>query len=146
MPRSTTSRRQPAALPHASEPIRSSLDAIAVLSMAIHRPLEPETIAFFLDESNRSSTITIVSGTTEPDSILSVAECLAAAGSEAPHLCALVLATIRPSCLTIPGDLDRWLEAAAIVESQGLELIEWFVIGAAGIECPRELSGEQERW
>ena len=36
-----------------------------------------ETIAFFLDETSRSNAITVVSGTTEPDAVLAVAECMA---------------------------------------------------------------------
>jgi hypothetical protein len=142
MPRSTTRPH----LPLASEPIRSSIDALAVISMAIHLPLEAETIAFFLDESSKSNTITIVSGTTEPDTILSVAECMAVAGGRSAALCGVVLATVRPASLTLPGDIDRWLEANAITESHGIELIEWFIIGPAGVECPRELLGEPERW
>ena len=142
MPRSPSHQYPPLA----SDPIASSLDAIAIVSMAIHRPLEAETIAFFLDEACRSNTITIVSGTTDPDSVLSVAECMAVAGGQSPALCGLVLATVRPAALTLPGDIDRWLEAEAITEAHGIELIEWFVVGPAGIECPRELLGEPERW
>ena len=59
-----------------------STDAIAVVSMAIHRPLEAETIAFFLDDTSRSNTITVVSGTTDPDSVLSVAECMSVGGRQ----------------------------------------------------------------
>jgi hypothetical protein len=137
--------------PHASQPIRSSLDAIAVVSLAISRPLEFETIGFFLDDHNRSDTITVVSGTTDPDSVLAVAECLSAAASDAPRLCGLVLATIRPDSdndlpATLPGDIDRWVEADSIAEAHGIELIEWFVVGRAGVDCPRELLGDPERW
>ena len=89
----------PVPLPLAGEPIRSSIDALAVVSMAIHRPLEAETIAFFLDDTSRSNTITIVSGTTEPDSIISVAECMAIAASRSPTLCGVVLASVRPDTL-----------------------------------------------
>jgi hypothetical protein len=144
MPRPT--RPPSSALPLATDPIRTSLAALAVVSMAIHRPLEPETIAFFVNDASRSSTITIVSGTTEPDSVLSVAECLSVAGSRSPTLCGLVLATVRPNALIVPGDLDRWVQANEIVESHGLELLEWFVIGPSGVECPRDLLGEPERW
>jgi hypothetical protein len=147
MPRSTARTR----LPLASDPICSSLDALAVVSLAIHRPLEAETIAFFLDEASRSNTITVVSGTTEPDSVLSVAECMAVAGSRVPALCGVVLATIRPhgaanQPATVPGDVDRWVEANEITESHGIELIEWFVLGPTSVECPRELLGLPERW
>ncbi|MDP9465369.1 MAG: hypothetical protein M3P52_12145 [Actinomycetota bacterium] len=147
MPRSPTRPR----LPLASDPIRSSIDALAVVSLAIHRPLEAETIAFFLDEGGRSNTITVVSGTTEPDSVLSVAECMAVAGGRSPALCGVVLATVRPNTApdlpcNLPGDIDRWLEANAITESHGIELIEWFIVGPSGVECPRELLGEPDRW
>ena len=46
----------------------------------------------------------------------------------------------------LPGDIDRWLEADSITDSHGIELIEWFVIDPAGVECPRELLGEPDRW
>ncbi len=152
MPRSTTHPR----LPQATDPILSSHDALAVVSLALHRPLEAETIAFLLDNTSRSNTITVVSGTTEPDSVLSVAECMAVAGGKSPARgglarCGLVLATVRPqtannTTATLPGDLDRWLEANEITESHGIELIEWFVVGPTGVDCPRELLGEPERW
>ena len=147
MPHPTARSRRP----QASDPIRSSTDAIAVVSMVIHRPLEAETIAFFLDDTSRSNTITVVSGTTDPDSVLSVAECISAAGSRFPALCGVVLATVRPGTpanlpATLPGDIDRWLEASQITESNGIELIEWFIVGPAGVDCPRQLLGEPERW
>jgi len=146
MPRSTTRPR----LPHASDPIRSSIDAIAVVSLAIHRPLEAETIAFFLDDTGRSNTITVISGTTEPDSILSVAECMGLAGGRLPTVCASCWRrcdlrahqTFRQHCpaISTAGGGQRDHRGAWI------ELIEWFVIGPAGVDCPRELLGEPERW
>jgi hypothetical protein len=137
--------------PHATQPIRSSLDAIAVVSLAIHRPLEFETIGFFVDDHSRSNTITVVTGTTEPDSVLAVAECLSLAAAQSPTLCGLVLATIRPDSdnhlsAMLPGDIDRWIEANAITEAHGIELIEWFVVGRSGVDCPRDLLGDAERW
>ena len=143
-----TARPRP---PQATDPIRSSIEALAVVAMAIHRPLEPETIGFFLDETGRSNTITVVSGTTEPDSVLTVVECLALAGARSPTLRGLVLATVRPNSglpvpATLPGDLDRWMEAVDITDSHGIELIEWFIVGPGGVDCPREMLGEPERW
>lgn len=147
MPHSTARSR----LPQASQPIRSPIDAIAVISLAIHRPLEAETIAFLLDENSRSNVITVVSGTTDPDSVLTVAECMAAAGAGSRSMCGVVVASVRPNAApnmspTLPGDLDRWVEANEITESHGIELIEWFVVGPAGVDCPRALLGEPERW
>ena len=147
MPRSTIRLRPSMGLPLAVDPICSSTDALAVVSLAIHRPLETETIAFFLDDTSRSNTITIVSGTTEPDSVLSIAECMAVAGSGSSTLCGLVLATVRPDTTgMLTGDIERWLEACSITDSHGIELIEWFIIGPAGVEYPRRLLGEPDRW
>ena len=138
-------------LPLAGEAIRSSTEAIAIVSLAIHRPLVAETIAFFLDETSRSNTITVVSGTTDPDSVLTIAECMAVAGSRSPSLCGVVLATVRPNAPpslppTLPGDIDRWVDANEITTSHGIELIEWFVVGSSGVACPRDLLGEPQRW
>ncbi len=156
MPRSTTrSGPQPGprevghrlGLPLAGDPICSSIDALAVVSLAIHRPLVAETIAFFLDETSCSNTITIVSGTTDPDSVLAVAECMALAAHGSPSLCGVVLASVRPDAPgSLAGDIDRWLDADSITESHGIELIEWFIVAPAGVECPRDLLGEPQRW
>jgi hypothetical protein len=134
-------------LPRPSDPIRCAADALRVVAMVMHRPLEAETIAFFLDDASRSDTITIISGTTDPESVVAIAECMAMVGAQVPALCGLVLASVRPEGSgVLPGDIDRWLDAEAIAEAQGVELIEWFVISPAGTECPRELLGEPERW
>ena len=71
-----------------------------------------------------------------------VAECMALAASRVPRLCGLVLASVRPTSApnmpaTLPGDLDRWIEANEITEAYGIELVEWFVVGPAGVDCPR---------
>lgn len=149
MPRSPTgsTSSSPRDLPRPTDSIRGADDALRVVSMVIHRPLEAETVAFFLDDGNRSDTITIVSGTTDADSIVAVAECMAMVGGQVPSLCGLVLATVRPHGPRLqPGDIDRWLDAEAVAEAQGVELIEWFVIAPDGVSCPRELLGEPERW
>jgi hypothetical protein len=143
MPRSPT---RPG-LPIAGDPIRSAAEAMRVVSLALHHPLEAETVAFFLDESSCSNTITVVSGTVDPDSIISVAECMAIAASRSPSLCGVVLATVRPASTgPLPGDIDRWLEIDSITELQGIELIDWFIVGPSWVECPREVLGEPDRW
>ena len=72
---------------------------------------------------------------------------MAVAGIRLATLCGLVLATVRPDTTgMLPGDIDRWLEADSITDSHGIELVEWFIIGPAGVDCPRELLGEPDRW
>jgi len=117
----------------------------------MHRPLEHETVAFFLDDEGRSNKITVITGTVEPDSVLEIAEVLALAAETSPALCGLVLATVRPNAdrvhtALLPGDIDRWTEASTITDAHGIELIEWFVIGPGGVACAREVVGDPERW
>jgi hypothetical protein len=128
------------------DPVLDAADALAIISLAIHDPLRPEIVAFLLDATGRGGTIVVVTDATLPDAVVGVVEtmCMAAAGN--PELCRLVVATVRPCGATRPGDVDRWLEASAIADVHGIELVEWFVIGPAGPECPRDLLGEPERW
>lgn len=127
-------------------PVRCGADALRVLFLSASFPLESETIAFLLDAHGNGGVITIVSGTTQPDSVLAVAECLARAAQGVPHACSLVLATVRPTGCVLPGDIDRWLEASDLAAASGVQLIEWFIITSAGAQCPRDLLGEPERW
>ena len=128
------------------DPIESAFDALSLVSLVMRHPLEFETIAFLLDDQRCGTTITVVSDTDDPDTAIGITEALSTAALAVPYLNSLVIASIRPDSATIPGDIDRWLEASAMAESFGIELIEWFVIGPSGPECPRDLLGEPERW
>jgi hypothetical protein len=132
--------------PRPTDPIRSSLDALAVISLAIHRPLVHETICFWLDTTSRSRAITIVSGTRQPDDALQVAERMSMAAAGEPEICGLVIASVRPNHLLLPGDADLWISLDSLVDDVGLQLVEWFVVGAGGVELPRDLVGVPERW
>ena len=45
----------------------------------------------------------------------------------------------------VDGDVDRWLGMCDLADAAGLELIEWYVVGAA-VRCPRDLVGMPPRW
>lgn len=128
------------------DPIDSADAALALLAVAVAEPLQPETIAVLLDDRRRGGTVTVVSGTVHPDAVIDVTEVLCLAACQQPSITSLLIASVRPDGATCPGDVDRWLEASAVAGSFGLELVEWFVIGPAGPECPRDLIGEPARW
>jgi hypothetical protein len=128
------------------DPVAEAADALALFDLAMHLPMRPEIIAVLLDASGRGGTIVVVTDAHEPDAVVTVVETMSLAAQADPELCRLVVATVRPRGATQPGDVDRWLEASAIAEAHGVELVEWFVIGPAGPECPRDLLGEPERW
>lgn len=130
----------------APEPVRNAADALSLLSKAISHPLRDETIAFLLDDAGYGSTIFVVSGTDRPEQVLDVVEHLASAGRTSGLLSALVIASVRPGGGIEPGDIDRWFDASEIAETHGVQLLEWFVYGADGFSCPRDLLGEAQRW
>lgn len=133
-------------IPSANQPIVSTDQAISLFAAAISHPLTNETVAFLIDGCNRANTIVVVSGTEQPDDVIEVAEIMAMTGSRSAELCGLVIASVRSASLLLPGDLDRWWNLQAITDSHGIELVEWIVVGPGGIECPRQLVGEPERW
>jgi hypothetical protein len=127
-------------------PIRCAADAIHLLSLAVTDPLATETLAFLLDHKGVGGVLVAVDGTAHPDDVIDVVEVMCQAAHDAPHATSLVVASVRPDSGVLPGDIDRWLEATDVAELQGIELLEWYVIGPHGVECPRDLFGEPERW
>lgn len=140
------------------DPIDNAADALAVVHLAMRQPLQPEIIAFLLDDDSRGGTIVSVSDVDDDDAVFRVVDlmCQALAGARArsaepdlevePAGFGLVVATVRPEGGVVTGDTYRWLEASSIAADHGVELVEWFVIGPDGPACPRALLGEPERW
>ncbi len=130
------------------DPIKSPADALAVIGLAVSEPLTDETAVILLDHERRGMSVVVVDGTTDDDAIITVVECIADAAPD--ELCGVVVATVRPHRRADDADIDTWLEASAVAEDAGTQLIEWFVISGEGgsrhVECPRELLGEPPRW
>ncbi len=131
------------------DPISTPQAAMAVISMAMRRPLRHETLVLALDAERRGITIVVVDGTADPDAVVVVGECIATAVAGETLVEALVMATVRPG-VDYDDDPDRWLEASDAVEACGLELVEWFVISGdetvERVRCPRDDLGEIPRW
>jgi hypothetical protein len=137
-------------LPRAGvDPINTRELALEVLMTVASEPLRHETIAMLLDHQRRGISVLVVTGTTPFDAMFDVLDVVA--GLDIAEIGSIVLASVRP-----PGphdgaqdlderDVDRWLEASALVDEHGLELVEWFVIGRE-VSCPRDLFGEPARW
>lgn len=131
---------------------RAGLDAIdsadaafATLALAVERPLRHETIVIVLDEARRGTAIVVVSGTAQPDSVVEVIECITH-GAQREHIGSIVVGSVRPDEVGADArDIDRWLEMSEIAQDVGVDLLEWFVIGAA-VRCPRDDLGEAPRW
>lgn len=127
------------------DPIDSAEDALAVMSIAVARPLIAETIAILLDDDRRGLAIVDVLGTIDPDAMFDVLDrCILSPLLE--DFASMVLVTVRPDGSIDPDDVDRWLEASTQCALFGLQLIEWFVVCPEVTICPRDLLGEPPRW
>lgn len=119
--------------------------AIRLLHATLAIPPRPETVVLVLDDAHCGLGVITVTGTTEPDQVIVVAESLARPELFDGEAAALIIATSRPGGTLENGDVDRWMDLCDTVESAGLELIEWFVVGRS-IRCPRDLLGAPPRW
>ena len=140
-------------LPRAGiDPIDREATALAVVRTAAAWPLRHETIVVLLDDARCGIGLVVVNGTTEPDAVLEVAECLLDPAVHDGRVAAVIVASVRPDGrgpdvdaepdLT---DADRWLELDEIATGCVVELVEWFVLGD-GLSRPRELVNEPPRW
>ena len=133
-------------LPQAGvDPIDSELVAFSMLAHVVWRPMRHEIIALLLDHEHRGISVLVVADTEPPDALFDVIDVLVDPGRGGDLLGAVVLATVRPDDTLDPRDVDRWLEASAVLGDHGIELLEWFVIGRE-VSCPRDLLGEPPRW
>jgi hypothetical protein len=137
-------------LPQAGvDPIDSEFVARCLLDAVVSTPLRHETIVVFLDQQRRGISLLFVSGTVPFDSLFDVLDVVIDVGTEIDELGAVVLYTVRPPAPGVPDldelDVDRWLEASAMLDDAGIELVEWFVVGAL-VTSPRDLLGEPPRW
>ena len=127
------------------DPIRSADDALAVLALAA--PFGHDTIVILLDERRCGTSVMVVTDTVDRDALFRVIDvCLRAADRPPFPFEAMILASSRPDDDVEPDDIHRWLEASDQCRTGGIELVEWFVLGRSGPQCPRALFGESERW
>jgi hypothetical protein len=144
--------RRATRLPRAGiDPIDGEATALAVVRTAAAWPLRYETIVVLLDELRCGLGLVVVSGTTEPDAVLEVAERILDPAVHDGRVAGAIVASGRPGGdrpehdgheLT---DADRWLELDEIATGSGVELFEWFVLGD-GLSRPRELVNASPRW
>lgn len=139
-------------LPRAGlDPIDSPEIALATLHAMID-PWRHETIVLFLDHRLCGISVLAVNGTVPFDALFDVLERVVTMCGDSDRTAdveAVVVATVRPPIDGVPdldaGDADRWLEASAMLDDAGIDLLEWFVVGHR-TSCPRDELGEPPRW
>jgi hypothetical protein len=141
---SPSCRTQPGRLVAATH-ITGAADALGVIEVVRSKPSRPELIALVL-EQRRGHTVFVVDDAVDPDAIVTVVELLGQSLISGGRPGELVVATVRPGAVPLPGDADRWMEASSIAEDLWCELLEWFVIDGHVAWCPRDVLAEAPRW
>ena len=126
--------------------VRSAAAARRLLRPLVGTPPTEQTLTFLLDHRWVGGLIVAVDHTHLPEHLLGVVEVMSIAGSRTPPVRSLVVATVRPQGAMLPSDAELWQTAAETAGRHDIELVEWFVIGTEGFQCPRELAGCPSRW
>ncbi len=125
--------------------IESHFDALRIVTISMATPAAHQIIAITLDAEQRGIHVLAINETTEPDALLGVVDMIVDSAAYDAEVHGLVLAAIRPGGDVDFADLGRWNEIDDLCASAGIDLIEWFVLGAT-ISCPRDMCGTAPRW
>ena len=141
----------PRSVPRAGiDPITSAAPALALFRCVRHLPPVAETLAFLVDDTwCGQGALVQVTDTVGPDDVVDVVEMIGRAAADrivAGTVSGLVIASCRPRDGLLADDEARWCVLSDLAESHGLVLVEWFVLGTAGVLCPRDLCGDPARW
>jgi len=138
------------------DPICSSTAAMSVFTIQLTRPLRYETLVMFIDSGGCGRSLVTVSGTTDPFSMVEIAETMAMTAAENADISGFALASVRPSN-PIPSDQNAgdlmmahdnklWSEADSVVNEFGLVLYDWMIIGRNGALSMCNELGLVSRW
>jgi hypothetical protein len=121
-------------------------DALDAVARLMSQPMSDEVIVLTLDRRRRPVTALVVHAADDHDAVLVALAHAIDNYDDAGSVVSVVAASTRTDSGVVPDDIDRWFEACVIAESRDVELIEWFVMSADAVECPRDLIGQPARW
>ncbi|MEO5974241.1 MAG: hypothetical protein ABIQ38_03420 [Ilumatobacteraceae bacterium] len=125
------------------DPINSATQALVVFSLAISRPLRPETLVLMMDTHHRGIGLFALNNGGNLRSLIDyiVGKCAATNSARA-----LAIATIRPHLHTQSNLATEWTSSREICQRAGVQLVDWFVVGRQGVHCPRINSHGPDEW
>lgn len=123
------------------DPITSLLDALSVISLSLRRPRHNDTVVLALDTHLRGLHLFRSHSMSSTALHHIIGQCSVVSGIHG-----VVIASIRTSSPCRTTDQQFVFTAQHTLSAAGLELIDWVVIGAGGLYCPRTLSGIPDPW
>lgn len=125
------------------DPITSATQALSVFSLAITRPLRPETLVLMMNHDHRGIGLFALNNGGDLRSLIDhiVGRCAA------EHLArAVAIASVRPQWQSQFHCGNEWTTARDICQRAEVQLIDWFVVGRHGVHCPRIFAHEPGEW
>ncbi len=123
------------------DPIDALVEALGIACLSIPRPLRAHTIAIVTDSQRRCIAMMRFPSLTE-----SSIHAIVGHSSLLPDAHSIVLVSVRTTAPISTTDPDLLHRCTNIVNSAGLQLLDWAVIGVGGLYCPRSLTESADPW
>jgi hypothetical protein len=123
------------------DPITSLLDALSVVSLSLRRPRRNDTVVLALDAQRRGLHLfrSLPMCTNALHHIVN--QCSVVSGIHS-----VVITSVRPTSPLLATDQQLLVSARHTLSAAGIDLIDWVVLGAGGLYCPRTLCGIPDPW
>lgn len=123
------------------DPITSLVEALSVVSLALTRPRRNSTFVLVLDDKHRGIHLFRTTPLNKCSIHRIIYEC-----SHVPSVKGAFITSARITQPVSPYDSDIFINSAHTLASAGIQLIDWAVIGAGGLYCPRTLLNLPDPW
>lgn len=123
--------------------ITSATQALSVFSLAIMRPLRPETLVLMMSHDRRGVGLFALNSGGDLRSLIDhvVGRCATEDTARA-----VAIASVRPQQQSHFQCDNEWTVSRNICQRAGIQLIDWFVIEPHGVHCPRIVAHEPSAW
>ena len=123
------------------DPITSLIEALSVVSLALTRPRRNSTTVLVLDNQRRGIHLFRTTSLSKQSLHRIVHEC-----SQVPFVDGIFIASVRTTSPVSPCDIETLTNSVCTLSAAGIQLVDWAVVGAGGLYCPRTLMNLPDPW
>ncbi len=123
--------------------ITSATQALSIFSLAIARPLRPETLVLMMSDDHRG--IGLIAMNTGDD-LRSLIDHIVGKCAAENSATAVAIASVRPQLQSQLHCAIEWTKASEICQRAGVQLVDWFIVGRSGVNRPRISANEPDAW
>lgn len=125
------------------DPISSATQALSVFSLAVTRPLRPETLVLMMSEDHRGIGLFAVNSGNDLGLLINdiVGRCAAENSARA-----IAIASVRPNWQSRSDCAIEWTTASDICERAGVQQVDWFIVGRSRVLRPRTFVHKSDAW